>query len=62
MTSHQPFELVLGKAHVFLRGAVVEQQVRVEDQRVVSVQGVISLVLPETAQRKWSNPNKTESS
>lgn len=45
--SHQPFELFLGEAHVFGGGAVVVVQAGVEDQRVVGVQGVVGLVLPE---------------
>lgn len=50
--SHQPLELVLGEAHVFGGDAVVEVEAGVEDQRVVSVEGVVGVVLPEPAPRK----------
>lgn len=53
--SHQPLELVLGEAHVFGCDAVVELQAGVEDQRVVCVQGVVRLVLPEPEPRKRQN-------
>lgn len=49
---HQPLELVLGEAHVFGCDAVVEVQAGVEDQRVVCVEGVVRLVLPEPVARK----------
>lgn len=50
--SHQPFELLLGEAHVLGRHAVVEVKAGVEDQRVVCVQGVVGLVLPEPVHRQ----------
>lgn len=50
--SHQTLELVLGEAHVLGCDAVVEVQTGVEDQRVVCVQGVVCLVLPEPVPRK----------
>lgn len=50
--SHQPFELLLSEAHVLGGDAVVEVEAGVEDQRVVCVQGVVGLVLPEPVHRQ----------
>lgn len=59
--SHQALELVLGEAHVFGCDAVVEVQAGVEDQRVVGVQGVVRLVLPEPEPRKRRNRTENQS-
>lgn len=59
--SHQPFELLLSEAHVLGRDAVVEVKAGVEDQRVVCVQGVVGLVLPEPEHRQNCEPIETPS-
>lgn len=58
--SHQPFEFLLGEAHVIVCRVVVVVQVGVKDERVIRIQGVVCLVLPESAQGQECNVNQDE--
>lgn len=58
--SHQPFEFLLGEAHVIVCRVVVVVQVGVKDERVIRIQGVVCLVLPESAQGQECNVSQDE--
>lgn len=59
--SHQPLEFLLGEAHVIVCRVVVVVQVGVEDERIIRIQGVVCLVLPESAQGQGeANVNQDE--